>query len=375
MKKTVSFCLAVLMLISTLLTANAVQTNNRSSESDYNMFYFLASGTENLNYFSLNDNTEISKDKKYSAGDTVTVTYNIGGIKRFGSLNSVIAYNADILEPDELAFDNGKKVSWFEYNDNSSLVAVNNTSSGIKIGMLTYDPEYGTDYSNNTDIVTIQFKSKTDFNQNELGIELTTKRLMAVGEYDTINLTDSASDYISIKVDLTVNSDTDSDTDTITDTDTETYFDSDDMDSDTPDTDSMDTDTDTDSIDTDSDNTDTDTDSIDTDSDNTNTDTDSMDTDSDNTDTDTDSMDTDSDNQNPTNPVKKLKVGDVDGDGNITSADALLVLRKSVKLETFTDEQITAADVNKDGEINSADALFILRKSVKLTDNGTYFED
>ena len=248
MKKTVSFCLAVLMLISTLLTANAVQTNNRSSESDYNMFYFLASGTENLNYFSLNDNTEISKDKKYSAGDTVTVTYNIGGIKRFGSLNSVIAYNADILEPDELAFDNGKKVSWFEYNDNSSLVAVNNTSSGIKIGMLTYDPEYGTDYSNNTDIVTIQFKSKTDFNQNELGIELTTKRLMAVGEYDTINLTDSASDYISIKVDLTVNSDTDSDTDTITDTDTETYFDSDDMDSDTPDTDSMDTDTDTDSM-------------------------------------------------------------------------------------------------------------------------------
>ena len=50
----------------------------------------------------------------------------------------------------------------------------------------------------------------------------------------------------------------------------------------------------------------------------------------------------------PNDDVKKSnrKVGDVDGDGNISSADALLVLRKSVKLETFTDEQITAADVN-----------------------------
>ena len=82
-------------------------------------------------------------------------------------------------------------------------------------------------------------------------------------------------------------------------------------------------------------------------------------------------------NDTPTIDTPKgrtLKVGDVDDDGNISSADALLVLRYSVKLENFTDSQIESVDVNKDGDINSADALFILRKSVKLTDNGTHFD-
>ena len=59
-------------------------------------------------------------------------------------------------------------------------------------------------------------------------------------------------------------------------------------------------------------------------------------------------------------------IGDVDGDGDSTVADALMNLRYSVKLENFNSEQIINADVNFDGDIDSADSLYILRKSVGL---------
>ena len=62
----------------------------------------------------------------------------------------------------------------------------------------------------------------------------------------------------------------------------------------------------------------------------------------------------------------KRKLGDVDGDGYITSADARLALRASVKLETLSDEQKAAADVDQDTYVTSADARLILRASVKL---------
>ncbi|MBQ6065984.1 MAG: hypothetical protein IJK89_04105 [Clostridia bacterium] len=62
----------------------------------------------------------------------------------------------------------------------------------------------------------------------------------------------------------------------------------------------------------------------------------------------------------------KRKLGDVDGDGYITSADARLALRASVKLEALTAEQALAADVDQDTYVTSADARLILRASVKL---------
>ena len=57
---------------------------------------------------------------------------------------------------------------------------------------------------------------------------------------------------------------------------------------------------------------------------------------------------------------------DVDQDGSITSADARLVLRYSVLLETPTDLQKKLADVDGDGEITSADAREVNRYSVGL---------
>ena len=62
----------------------------------------------------------------------------------------------------------------------------------------------------------------------------------------------------------------------------------------------------------------------------------------------------------------RRKLGDVDGDGFITSADARTALRASVKLDTLTEEEYLAADADGDGFVTSADARAILRASVKL---------
>lgn len=55
------------------------------------------------------------------------------------------------------------------------------------------------------------------------------------------------------------------------------------------------------------------------------------------------------------------KIGDINADGKINSADALLVLQSSMGVITLTDTQKLLADVNEDGKINSTDALLILQ--------------
>lgn len=57
-------------------------------------------------------------------------------------------------------------------------------------------------------------------------------------------------------------------------------------------------------------------------------------------------------------------LGDVNKDGKINSADALLVLQSSVGSINLDSEKKTLADVNRDGKVNSADALKILQFSV-----------
>lgn len=60
------------------------------------------------------------------------------------------------------------------------------------------------------------------------------------------------------------------------------------------------------------------------------------------------------------------QLGDVNGDGYIDAADALLCLRASVDLITLTPEQEAAADVNHDGLIDAGDAILILRYDARL---------
>lgn len=60
-------------------------------------------------------------------------------------------------------------------------------------------------------------------------------------------------------------------------------------------------------------------------------------------------------------------IGDADGDGDITSADARIILRYSVNLGfELSDETIERCDVDSDKEITSSDARKILRFSVNL---------
>ena len=58
--------------------------------------------------------------------------------------------------------------------------------------------------------------------------------------------------------------------------------------------------------------------------------------------------------------------GDVNQDGSVTSADAILALRFAVALIALDEVQQALADVNGDGRINAGDAVLILRKAVGL---------
>ncbi|MBR4867879.1 MAG: dockerin type I repeat-containing protein, partial [Clostridia bacterium] len=60
--------------------------------------------------------------------------------------------------------------------------------------------------------------------------------------------------------------------------------------------------------------------------------------------------------------------GDVDGDGKISAADALEVLKAVVGNVTLTEEQTIVADVDGDNRISAADALDILKKVVGKID-------
>ena len=58
--------------------------------------------------------------------------------------------------------------------------------------------------------------------------------------------------------------------------------------------------------------------------------------------------------------------GDVNGDGIIDAADAVMIQRYDSGLTTLTDEQLAAADVNADGLVDAADAVKIQRYDAGL---------
>lgn len=84
-------------------------------------------------------------------------------------------------------------------------------------------------------------------------------------------------------------------------------------------------------------------------------------------DLDTDSLTT----KNPENTTKhpdelELVLGDADGDGKITAADARMILRRAARIVVFTLEQDERADVDRDGKITANDARIVLRVSAGL---------
>ncbi len=60
------------------------------------------------------------------------------------------------------------------------------------------------------------------------------------------------------------------------------------------------------------------------------------------------------------------KMGDLNGDENVTAADALVALQVAAKLTEETDAYHTYGDMNGDGSITAADALVMLQIAAKL---------
>ena len=64
--------------------------------------------------------------------------------------------------------------------------------------------------------------------------------------------------------------------------------------------------------------------------------------------------------------------GDCNGDGEITTDDAILILRMTLGL---IEPDISAADFDGDGEITSVDALFVLRIALGIDDEPIFSPD
>lgn len=63
--------------------------------------------------------------------------------------------------------------------------------------------------------------------------------------------------------------------------------------------------------------------------------------------------------------MENILYGDVNGDGRITSVDALIILRSVVKSRVLSAEEQIPADVDKSGSVTAVDALLVLQFSVK----------
>ncbi len=71
--------------------------------------------------------------------------------------------------------------------------------------------------------------------------------------------------------------------------------------------------------------------------------------------------------EDPEPPVNPYRLGNLNGDDEITAADARLALRIAAKLDVVTDTKMfVVADVNVDGLITAADARKILRVAAKI---------
>ncbi len=60
------------------------------------------------------------------------------------------------------------------------------------------------------------------------------------------------------------------------------------------------------------------------------------------------------------------RLGDIDADGTVNAADALLALQSAAQIKELDTDQLLAADVNKDRQASAEDALQILKFAAKM---------
>ena len=57
-------------------------------------------------------------------------------------------------------------------------------------------------------------------------------------------------------------------------------------------------------------------------------------------------------------------MGDVDGDGRVTIADAVAIMRHALDLTHIPEQSLPFADVNGDGTVNLSDAVTVMRMAI-----------
>lgn len=68
---------------------------------------------------------------------------------------------------------------------------------------------------------------------------------------------------------------------------------------------------------------------------------------------------------NPNDTPTQFIPGDVDGNGEVSIADALMILRHAMGVEELSSESLPAADLDGDGQISGRDALLVLRLAIE----------
>lgn len=67
--------------------------------------------------------------------------------------------------------------------------------------------------------------------------------------------------------------------------------------------------------------------------------------------------------------TRTLALGDIDGNGSITTADARMILEAVMNTRVLDAAQMKAADYNSDGNVDASDARLVLRKAVGISDS------
>ena len=59
-------------------------------------------------------------------------------------------------------------------------------------------------------------------------------------------------------------------------------------------------------------------------------------------------------------------LGDIDGNGEVTTIDAILALRHAMNIITLDDDQLARGDVDGNGIVNMTDGIYIMRYAMSI---------